>query len=74
MFVAACGLGTSGCIGARIGQGMASLEPVLESTYAITLWWYTGRPQKVYTYESRGIDRVHFKGLVDKDDWRKLSF
>ena len=59
LFFAANGLGTGGCIGARIGQGLAELEPAIESTNTITLWWRTGDPKSISTYESSGVDRVN---------------
>ena len=37
LFFAANHLGTGGCIGARIGQGLAKVEPAVECTFAITL-------------------------------------
>ena len=35
LFFAANGLGTGGCIGARLGQGVAKLDPAVEITFAL---------------------------------------
>ena len=72
--VAAPNFGLTGCIGARIGQGIASLELVVESNYTITLWWRTGGPNRVYTDEALRVDYVRFNKLVDKDQWRNVTF
>ena len=74
MYVASNGLCTEGCIGARLGQGVAALEPTPECSYTITLWWTTGKSKPVNTHEALGIDYVRFNKLVERDQWRNVSF
>ena len=74
LFFAANGLGTGGCIGARIGQGVAKLEPAIESTFTITLWWKTGYPKSISTYEASGVDRINWQDVAGKKEWPNISF
>ncbi|MDA8583859.1 hypothetical protein N9L68_06480 [bacterium] len=66
LFLAANGLGTGGCIGARIGQCVAKLETAIESSFTITIWWKTGYPKAISTYESSGVDRTNWQEVAGK--------
>ena len=55
-------------------NGVASLEPVIASNCNITLWWRTGSPNRVYTHEALAVGQIRFNKLVDKDQWRNVTF
>lgn len=74
LLFAANGLGTGGCIGARIGQGLAKLERAIESVSTITLWWKIGSPKSVSTSEASEVDRISWQGVAGKKEWPSISF
>ena len=44
--VAAANFGLCGCIGARVGRAVSSLEGILESVHSVIWWWHTDRPRE----------------------------
>ena len=78
LHVAACGLHLVGCIGARIGCGIAVLEGVTGCDNSFVWWWQQGRPRETWYCEVAGTNRSTLTELfaTDKepDRWRRTSF
>ena len=45
LYVAAAYFSLCGCVGARVGRAVASVEGILECRRTFIWWWLTGRPQ-----------------------------
>ena len=63
LHIAACGLHLVGCVGARIGNGVAALEGILECD-ASFLWWRTGRPRAPAHSQGASAHRIAPRRIV----------
>jgi len=74
LHTAACGLHLVGCVGARIGSGVAALEGLLECDASFLWWWRTGRSRDSWYYQSEGTRSVRLTEVFGRDKWRETSF
>ena len=74
LYVAASHFGLCGCIGARIGRAVSSVEGILECSHTFIWWWHTDRPQQYWYYQATGNGRVKLTDVFGKDDRTRCSF
>ena len=74
LHTAACSLHLDGCVSCRIGQGVPSLEGVIECDASFLWWWTTGRPGLTWYHESPGSTRMVLTDIFGRDQWRNTSF
>ena len=74
LHVAATQFGFCGCIGARIGRAVSSVEGIFECSHTFIWWWHTDRPQQYWYFQTAGNGRVKLTEVFGKDDWTRCSF
>ena len=74
LYVAASHFGLCGCIGARFGRAVASVEGISECNHTFVWWWYTDRPQQYWYFQTQGNGRVKLTDVFGKDDRARCSF
>ena len=52
LYIAAAYFSLCGCVGARLGRAVASVEGILECKYTFIWGWLTDRPQEYWYYQS----------------------
>ena len=80
LHIAAFGLSLEGCIGARLGRGVAELQPIGEADHSYLWWWRRGEPRAVssYLYESTATQWISLKDVCeakdDPDAYKRVAF
>ena len=73
LHVAACGFHLVGCVGGRVGHGIAVLEGVEEVDDSFLWWWREGRPGLSWYLHSPGTARIKLTEVFGRD-WQNTSF
>ena len=68
LHVSATQFGFCGCIGARIGRAVSSVEGILECSHTFIWWWHTDRPQQYWYSQPTSNGRVKLTDVFGKDD------
>ena len=71
--VAASSFGLAGCIGARIGHGVATLESTLEYSESFIWWWKRGCVNESYTFYPEHRDRLKLSSIFGREAWPNCS-
>ena len=74
LHVAACGFHLVGCIGARVGGGVAKLEGLVQCDHSFLWWWRRGDPRNSWYFDSAGGARILLSEVFGKDRWPFTSF
>ena len=73
LHVAASHFGLCGCIGARIGRAVSSVDGIIECSRTFVWWWHTDRPQQYWYFQSQGNGRIKLTDIFGRDDWSRCS-
>ena len=74
LYVAAAYFSLCGCVGARVGRAIASVEGILECKRTFTWWWLTDRPQDYWYFQAEGNGRLRLTEIFGKEEWTRCSF
>ena len=72
LHVAANGLHLNNCVGARLGQGIATLPPLEDIGHTVIVWWRQGRPRTVWYNDTPGSSRIKLQDLTA--EWQHACF
>jgi len=74
LHVAATHFGLAGCVGARLGHGVAKLESIVDCDRTLVWWWRSGRPKLNWSFETVGPGPVRLTDLFGADAWSECQF
>ena len=74
LHLASCGFHLTGCVGARIGCGIAVLEGVIQCDNSFLWWWNRGDARNQWYYESHAGIRLRLTEIFGKDKWSETAF
>ena len=74
LHVAACGLHLIGCVGGRVGRGVAVLEGVAEVDASFLWWWRAESPRQSWYLETTGTARLKLTQVFGVEQYRDMSF
>ena len=72
--VVASSLGLAGCVGARIGHGVATIEATLEMRCSLIWWWKRGCVSESYHFYPERSDRLKLSVIFGREAWSNCTF
>ena len=64
----------AGCVGARIGHGVATIEATLDMRCSFIWWWKRGRSGESYHFYPELNDRLKMSSIFGREIWPDCTF